>query len=183
MASQSPATQCLFTLPPEQSSSYRYVARQPILDLRGRVHGYELLFRNGPKQNAFSGDGDLATRTILDNMVMFGIEKLTGGLPAFVNCTREAAGIAGTGDERERRRWDRAQAIAYDTLSWMLIVAFVVVWIRELPNPLVPLLGQSSKTIVDNLTTALVMGGLIAYFTLPQAIFLWTEPDMEETRP
>jgi c-di-GMP-related signal transduction protein len=65
------------------------VARQPILDLRSRVHGYELLFRAGPEA-AFRGDGDLATRTMLDNTVMFGLEKLTGGLPAFVNCTAES---------------------------------------------------------------------------------------------
>lgn len=67
----------------------RYVARQPILDVRGRVHGYELLFRAGPEA-VFRGDGDLATRTMLDNTVIFGLEKLTAGLPAFVNCTREA---------------------------------------------------------------------------------------------
>jgi EAL and modified HD-GYP domain-containing signal transduction protein len=77
-------------LPVDQAGAFRYVARQPILDLRGRVHGYELLFRDGPQQLQFSGDGDLATRTILDNMVIFGLEKLTGGLPAFVNCTHEA---------------------------------------------------------------------------------------------
>jgi EAL and modified HD-GYP domain-containing signal transduction protein len=74
----------------DPGGGFRYVARQPILDLRGRVHGYELLFRNGPQQLQFSGDGDLATRTILDNTLIFGLEKLTGGLPAFVNCTHEA---------------------------------------------------------------------------------------------
>ena len=73
----------------EAAGGIRYVARQPILDLRGRVHGYELLFRNGPKA-AFRGDGDFATRTMLDNTVIFGLEKLTGGLLAFVNCTRES---------------------------------------------------------------------------------------------
>ena len=67
----------------------RYVARQPILDLRGKVHGYELLFRNGPEA-AFRGDGNLATRTILDSTVLFGLGRLTAGLPAFVNCTEEA---------------------------------------------------------------------------------------------
>jgi c-di-GMP-related signal transduction protein len=71
------------------SGGLRYVARQPIMDRRARVHGYELLFRAGP-ETAFRGDGDLATRTMLDNTVMFGLERLTGGLPAFVNCTREA---------------------------------------------------------------------------------------------
>lgn len=67
----------------------RYFARQPILDLRGRVHGYELLFRQAPEEG-FRGDGNLATRTMLDNSVIFGIDRLTGGLPAFVNCTRES---------------------------------------------------------------------------------------------
>src|SRR5579863_5519718 len=67
----------------------RYVARQPILDCRGRLHGYELLFREGTG-TVFSGDGDLATRTMLDSSVMFGLEKLTGGATAFVNCTRES---------------------------------------------------------------------------------------------
>lgn len=75
--------------PPEQESPLRYVARQPILDLRGKVHGYELLFRAGP-ETVFRGDGDSATRTMLDNTVIFGLELLTGGLPAFVNCTTEA---------------------------------------------------------------------------------------------
>jgi c-di-GMP-related signal transduction protein len=73
----------------ETGAASRYVARQPIMDRRSRVHGYELLFRAGPEA-AFRGDGDLATRTMLDNTVMFGLERLTGGLPAFVNCTREA---------------------------------------------------------------------------------------------
>jgi c-di-GMP phosphodiesterase len=73
----------------EKADGLRYVARQPILDLRGRVHAYELLFRSGPEQ-VFRGDGDLATRTMLDNTLIFGLEQLTGGLTAFVNCTREA---------------------------------------------------------------------------------------------
>jgi EAL and modified HD-GYP domain-containing signal transduction protein len=67
----------------------RYVARQPIMDLRGRVHAYELLFRSGPEA-FFSGDGNLATRTMLDNTVIFGLERLTSGSPAFVNCTSES---------------------------------------------------------------------------------------------
>jgi EAL and modified HD-GYP domain-containing signal transduction protein len=48
-----------------------------------------LLFRTGPEA-AFRGNGELATRTMLDNTVIFGLEKLTGGLLAFVNCTRES---------------------------------------------------------------------------------------------
>jgi EAL and modified HD-GYP domain-containing signal transduction protein len=67
----------------------RYVARQPILDLRGRVHGYELLFRNSPEAPTV-GEGDLATLTVLDDSLIFGMEQLTNGLPAFVNCTEES---------------------------------------------------------------------------------------------
>jgi len=74
---------------PELAMGLRYVARQPILDLHGKVHGYELLFRDGP-QAMFSGDGDLATRTMIDNAVLFGLGRLTGNLPAFINCTEEA---------------------------------------------------------------------------------------------
>jgi len=74
---------------PDLAIGLRYVARQPILDLKGKVHGYELLFRNGPKA-VFSGDGDMATRTMIDNAVLFGLGRLTGNLPVFLNCTEEA---------------------------------------------------------------------------------------------
>jgi EAL and modified HD-GYP domain-containing signal transduction protein len=70
--------------------SFRYVARQPILDVGGNVHGYELLFRSDASSIAFSGDSDASTRKLLDNSVIFGLERLTGGLPMFVNCTEEA---------------------------------------------------------------------------------------------
>ena len=73
--------------PAAGASALRYLARQPILDTRGRVHAYELLFRSGPENRFPGGDGDFATRTILDNSILFGFEKLTRGLPAFVNCT------------------------------------------------------------------------------------------------
>jgi EAL and modified HD-GYP domain-containing signal transduction protein len=85
----------------------RYVARQPILNVHGHVHGYELLFRNPPEtvlgpnsavnadasltsRSVLSPDADKAARTMLDNAVIFGVEWLTNGLPAFVNCTAES---------------------------------------------------------------------------------------------
>jgi c-di-GMP-related signal transduction protein len=73
----------------DPDSALRYVARQPILDLQGKVYGYELLFRSGT-ETVFNADGEFATRTMIDNTVLFGLEKLTGSLPAFVNCTAEA---------------------------------------------------------------------------------------------
>ena len=74
---------------PEPEGALRFMARQPILDSRSTVHGYELLFRAGPVP-AYSGSSDFATRTMLDNTVMFGLEKLTTGLPAFINCTSDS---------------------------------------------------------------------------------------------
>lgn len=73
----------------ELAEGLRFFARQPILDRRGNVVAYELLFRNG-RDAGFRGDGDEATRTMLDNSVLFGAGGLTGGAPAFINCTQEA---------------------------------------------------------------------------------------------
>ena len=88
-ATQVTTVPCAEPALPELADGVRYVARQPILDLRGRLHGYELLFRGGPEA-AFRGDGNLATRIMLDNSVIFGLEKLAGRVTAFVNCTRES---------------------------------------------------------------------------------------------
>jgi EAL and modified HD-GYP domain-containing signal transduction protein len=67
----------------------RFVARQPILDARRNVFGYELLFRSGWR-NFFSGEADDATLQTLDNCLVMGIEALADHSIAFVNCTREA---------------------------------------------------------------------------------------------
>jgi c-di-GMP-related signal transduction protein len=72
----------------ESREGVRFMARQPILDLRGHVHGYELLFRKG-SEPFFCGDLELASRTMFDNAVLFGLEKITGNLPAFFNCTTQ----------------------------------------------------------------------------------------------
>lgn len=74
--------------PDDRAGEVRYVARQPILDARGRVHGYELLFRDGP-EGILDAAGDLATRAILDDTVLFGLERYTNGLPGFVQCSAE----------------------------------------------------------------------------------------------
>jgi EAL and modified HD-GYP domain-containing signal transduction protein len=89
MATQTNTLKSPEAIAAELAGSLRYMARQPILDLRGKVHAYELLLRSGPEAG-FHGDHNLATRAMLDNTVLFGFEKLTGGLPGFVNCTAEA---------------------------------------------------------------------------------------------
>ena len=74
---------------PAREGELRYFSRQPILNAAGHVHGYELLFRNGPKRS-HRRDRVEAVETMLDSAVMFGLEGLTNGLPAFVSCTEDA---------------------------------------------------------------------------------------------
>ena len=67
----------------------RFLARQPIFNWRRVVYGYELLFRSG-LDNFFSHvDGDAASASTADTMILFGIDRLTEGKRAFLNCTRE----------------------------------------------------------------------------------------------
>lgn len=77
-------------LPADPDPCFRYFARQPILAAPGNLHAYELLFRNSPGENFFRGNLEHATYTTLDNAVLFGLERMTGGAPAFINCTAEA---------------------------------------------------------------------------------------------
>ncbi len=67
------------------------LARQPILDLNLQVIGYELLCRPHPRDDASwqESQGDHATSEVMIGAYQeLGFEKVTGGLPAFVNFTR-----------------------------------------------------------------------------------------------
>jgi c-di-GMP phosphodiesterase len=72
-----------------RATEMRYVARQAILDASGRVHAYDLNFRNAPEV-IFRRDPDVAMETMLDNEVLFGLERLSNGQPSFIGCTGEA---------------------------------------------------------------------------------------------
>ena len=79
---------CARAAEPAGADGVPYVARQPILDLRSKVHAYELLFNDGATSKS-PGDHEAAARTVIDDTVIFGLGKLTCGLPAFVKCTAE----------------------------------------------------------------------------------------------
>ena len=65
------------------------VARQPILDLAGRVYGYELLYRSSADATSCTAAGDLAgARVLSDAVLALGLDVLTSGRPAFLNFTR-----------------------------------------------------------------------------------------------
>jgi EAL and modified HD-GYP domain-containing signal transduction protein len=67
----------------------KFLARQPIFDSERDVYGYELLFRSGPG-NFFDGSHpEAAAASAVDNLFLFGIDRLTHGRRAFINCTRD----------------------------------------------------------------------------------------------
>ena len=68
----------------------KFVARQPILGERADLFGYELLFRAGRENRCQAVNLDMATSSVLDTALRLGLEKLTGGRRAFVNCTRDS---------------------------------------------------------------------------------------------
>ena len=63
-----------------------YVARQPIFDRRGRVYGYELLYRAGQDDQSFSGAPVQATARILsEGIAGLNLDVLCHGRRAFLN--------------------------------------------------------------------------------------------------
>jgi c-di-GMP phosphodiesterase len=67
-----------------------HVARQPILDARQQVFGYELLYRGNAEATAFTGNGDHASAQVIGDMLLaIGFDTLTDGRRAFVNLANE----------------------------------------------------------------------------------------------
>jgi EAL and modified HD-GYP domain-containing signal transduction protein len=67
----------------------KFLARQPIFDAQRAVFGYELLFRSGLDNFCAGTQLDVASSSTADNLFLFGIDRLTQGRRAFLNCTRE----------------------------------------------------------------------------------------------
>lgn len=66
-----------------------FVARQPIFNSKQEIFAYELLFRDGSKDNTYRAkDGDQATaQVIVNSMWSMGIDTITNGKRAFINFT------------------------------------------------------------------------------------------------
>ena len=65
----------------------RFIGRQPILDARSEIYGYEMLFRDGVEPFFNCDNGDQASSNVMDRL-LFGIKTLTEGRRAFINFTR-----------------------------------------------------------------------------------------------
>src|SRR5947209_17890241 len=73
----------------ERATGHAHVARQPIVDARGALVGYELLFRQAAGAGGATAAGDEATTaTILAAFAEFAPDELLAGRLGFVNLTR-----------------------------------------------------------------------------------------------
>lgn len=79
-------------------------------------------------------------------------------------------------DEREVHQRDRAHYQAYQVLT----IALTVLWLLADWKMKAPRLLAWMPVSADVLLYGLVLMAIVAAVTLPQAILLWTEPDMEE---
>lgn len=71
------------------AAEIRYLVRQPILDAHSHLCSYELLFQlqaDGPA----GGRGTHAMRAILDDILLYGLDKLSMGVPVFLTCSGES---------------------------------------------------------------------------------------------
>jgi hypothetical protein len=79
-------------------------------------------------------------------------------------------------DERELQQRDRAHYLAYQALA----VVLAVLWLLAGWNTFAPRLLARIPVSPSLLIYGVVLASIVAALTLPQAILLWTEPDMEE---
>jgi hypothetical protein len=93
--------------------------------------------------------------------------------------TGVAGNMRGRGDEREIHRREHAYFKAYFVLGNFLVGALFAGYFSG-PNPITPLVPLWLRTLLIHLPYMLLGAAFILYVTLPQAILLWTEPDMEE---
>ena len=93
------------------------------------------------------------------------------------------SGLAGDprarGDEREVHRRDHAHFRAYYALGFFLFGALIAGSFRG-PNPITPHLPLALRGYFVQLPFVLLLATALLYGTLPSAILLWTEPDMED---
>src|SRR5258708_39019086 len=66
-----------------------YLGRQPILDRRGTVFGYELHFHRAAAQSPFEATFYDSAHGLLDALAIFGVERFTSGSRGFLRCTAE----------------------------------------------------------------------------------------------
>jgi hypothetical protein len=104
------------------------------------------------------------------------------GVLLWIVFTGVAGNMRARGDERETHRREHAYFRAYFVLGIFLSSAFLAEFLFRGPNPIRSLSPLVLRGFLLQLPFLLLGAAGIVYLTLPQAILLWTEPDMEEAR-
>jgi hypothetical protein len=112
------------------------------------------------------------TKTVTSTWISVGCMILFVGL--FIVFTGVAGDMRARGDEREMYRRDHAHFMAYRLFGYFFVVAIVARYFKG-PHPVAPPLSMALQGALVQLSFA----AFFLYLTLPQAILLWTEPDME----
>jgi EAL and modified HD-GYP domain-containing signal transduction protein len=87
--SREPASRASVAAAEAESRAKVHIARQPILDAKGHVFGYELLYRATQSSTTCTAEGDVASARVLTDAVLeVGLDTLTSGRPAFLNLTK-----------------------------------------------------------------------------------------------
>lgn len=82
-------------------------------------------------------------------------------------------------DERALRRRDHAHYVAFQSLGSLVMLALILKFIDSVPlHPTTESLGLTRES-VNRIIFAILQISWIEIMSLPQAILLWTEPDME----
>jgi hypothetical protein len=89
-----------------------------------------------------------------------------------------AGDLHARGDEREVHRRDHAHFRAYYVLGFFLFCAFIAGSFRG-SDPITPHLPLALRGYLMQLQFVLLLTTALLYGTLPSAILLWTEPDMD----
>ncbi len=84
------------------------------------------------------------------------------------------------GDERELIRRYRAHYVTYEYLDLAFLPALVAAIFKANPHNLPA--NPALRIFFGQLPYGLLVAAGILYYTLPQAMLLWTEPDMEEAQ-
>lgn len=93
-----------------------------------------------------------------------------------------AGDVRAEGDEREMHRREQAHLKAYALFGKLVVAALIADAYFRGQNPITPFLPVALRGNMVPWSSALFMATGILYITLPQAILLWSEPDMEEPR-
>jgi hypothetical protein len=96
----------------------------------------------------------------------------------FIPFTWVAGNMRARGDEREMHRREHAHFLAYYFFLPVLIGELFVRYFRE-PNHFAPPVPLALRGFLVQ-PNILTVSALLLYATLPQAILLWTEPDLED---